>query len=104
MIRWKHKTRKPTHPGEILKELYLDELGVTITEFAGHIGVSRKAISAIVNGHKNVTPEMALRFSMAFPNTTPESWINLQRNYDFWLIEKKLQEKVSIITPITVHA
>lgn len=98
------KTRKPTHPGEILKELYLDELGITITEFADHIGVSRKAISAIVNEHKSVTPEMALRFSMAFPNTTPESWINLQRNYDIWLVEKEHKEEFSIITPIIAHA
>jgi len=98
------KTRKPTHPGEILKELYLDELGVTISEFADHIGVSRKAISAIVNGRKSVTPEMALRFSMAFPNTTPESWTNLQRNYDLWTVEKNLEKEISHITPVLAHA
>ena len=98
------RARKPAHPGEILKELYLDGLNITITEFADHIGVSRKAISAIVNGRKGVTPEMALRFSMAFPNTTPESWINLQRNHDLWLVEKSLEKEISHITPVLAHA
>jgi addiction module HigA family antidote len=67
-----------------LKELYLLPLGLTNTKFAQHLGVSRKAISSIVNGHKAITPEMALRLSRAFSNTTPESWLNLQRNYDLW--------------------
>lgn len=78
------RTRPPSHPGQILKELYLTELGITNTQLAKTLGVSRKAISQIVNGHKSVTPEMALRFSRALPNTTPESWLNLQRNYDLW--------------------
>ena len=78
------RTRPRSHPGRILKELYLTPLGITNTKLAQNLGVSRKAISQIVNGHKAVTPEMALRFSRAFPNTTPESWLNLQRNYDLW--------------------
>jgi len=98
------KTRKPTHPGTILKELYLDELGISITDFANHIKVSRKAISAIVNGRKGVTPEMAMRFSRAFPNTTPESWVNLQRNYDLWQAEKSMEEEFISIAPVVAHA
>ena len=98
------KTRKPTHPGTILKELYLDELGISITDFAEHIKVSRKAISAIVNGRKGVTPEMAMRFSRAFPNTTPESWVNLQRNYDLWHAEKSMEEEFISIAPVVAHA
>ena len=98
------KTRKPTHPGTILKELYLDELGISITDFAEHIKVSRKTVSAIINERKGVTPEMAVRFSMAFPNTTPESWVNLQRNYDLWQAEKSMEEKFINITPVVAHA
>ena len=75
--------RRPTHPGQILKHLYLEPLELSITEVARRLGVSRKAISAIVNERKSVTPEMALRLAKAF-STTPELWLNLQRNHDLW--------------------
>jgi addiction module HigA family antidote len=78
------RTRPPAHPGRILKNLYLVPLGVSNTELARVLGVSRKAVSRIVNEHKSVTPEMALRLSGAFPNTAPEFWLNLQKNYDLW--------------------
>jgi len=77
------RNRPPSHPGFVLKELYLNPMGVSITKFAQTLGVSRKAISAIVNEHKSVTPAMALRFSQAL-DTTPELWLNLQRSYDLW--------------------
>jgi addiction module HigA family antidote len=67
-----------------LRNLYLVPLGVSNAELARALGVSRKAISKIVNEHKSVTPEMALRLSRAFPNTSPEFWLNLQKNYDLW--------------------
>ncbi|RME41150.1 MAG: addiction module antidote protein, HigA family [Caldilineae bacterium] len=78
------RNRPPAHPGRILKNLYLTPLGISITALAATLGVSRKAVSHIVNERKSVTPEMALRLSRAFPNTTPEFWLNLQRNYDLW--------------------
>ena len=78
------KKRAPAHPGVILRDLYLSPLNISITRLAETLGVSRKAISSIVNGHKSVTPEMALRLSRAFPNTSPEFWLNLQKNYDLW--------------------
>ena len=80
----RERNRPPAHPGRILKNLYLSPLGVSNTELARVLGVSRKAISSIVNEHKSVTPEMALRLSRAFPNTSPEFWLNLQKNYDLW--------------------
>lgn len=76
--------RPPAHPGRILKNLYLAPLGVTNTQLAETLGVSRKAISAIVNERKSVTPDMALRLSRAFPNTSPEFWLNVQRAHDLW--------------------
>jgi addiction module HigA family antidote len=86
MKNMKNRQRCPRHPGYILKTLYLQPLDLTISHFAEQVGVSRKTISAIVNERKSVTPEMALRFSQAFPNTTPESWLTLQRNYDLWQV------------------
>jgi len=83
------RKRCPAHPGRILKNLYLTPLGISITDFAKQLGVSRKAVSAIINEHKSITPEMALRFSKAFQNSTPESWLNLQRNYDLWQTSHK---------------
>jgi len=75
--------RRPTHPGQILKKMYLEPLGLTVTVLAETVGVSRKTMSAIVNERKSVTPDMALRLSRAF-STTPELWLNLQRQYDLW--------------------
>jgi addiction module HigA family antidote len=86
------RNRPPAHPGRILKNLYLEPLGVTNTQLAEALGVSRKAISAIVNEHKSVTPEMALRLARAFPNTAPEFWLNLQRAYDLWHASQRSQD------------
>lgn len=85
------RTRPPAHPGRILKNLYLEPLEISVTKLAEAIGVSRKAISQIINEHKSVTPEMAIRLSQAFPNTSPQFWLNLQNNYDLWKVR---QEKV----------
>jgi len=75
--------RAPTHPGGILRRLYLQPLDVSTVELAKAVGVSRKTISKLVNERGAVTPEMALRLSIAF-TTTPQLWLNLQRNYDLW--------------------
>ena len=74
----------PAHPGEILRELYLDGLGLSITEAAKGLGVSRKALSELVNGKAGISPLMAMRLSIAFPNTSPQFWLNLQNQYDLW--------------------
>jgi addiction module HigA family antidote len=87
--------RKPTHPGRILKEHYLDPLNLSITKLAGILGVSRKAVSAIINEKKSITPDMALRLSQAF-STTPDLWANLQKNYDMWCAENKSTEWQSV--------
>ncbi|MGB0384253.1 MAG: HigA family addiction module antitoxin [Ardenticatenaceae bacterium] len=81
------RNRPPTHPGRILKNLYLVPLELSNTKLAQILGVSRKTVSMIVNEHKSITPEMALRLSRAFPNSSPQSWLNLQRNYDLWQAE-----------------
>lgn len=75
--------RPPTHPGEIIKGHYLEPLKISVSQLADRLEVSRKTVSKIVNGHGAVTPDMALRLSKAF-KTTPELWMNLQRNHDLW--------------------
>ncbi len=82
-MRTRARTRPPIHPGVILKQHYLDALDISIAQAAETLGVSRKTLSKIVNGRGAVTPDMALRLSTAF-RTTPELWLNLQRNYDLW--------------------
>jgi antitoxin HigA-1 len=81
----------PPHPGEILKKLCLEPLGLTVTEAAKALGVSRKTLSSILNGRAGVSPEMAIRLSIAF-STTPESWLNQQVQYDLWHAEQHRAE------------
>ena len=77
----------PPHPGEILRELCLTPLGVSVTAAASALGVSRKTLSAILNGPAGVSPEMAVRLSIAF-GTSAESWLNQQLHYDLWQAEQ----------------
>lgn len=83
----------PAHPGEILRELYIKPLGVTITQTAEALGVSPKHVSAIVNGRTPITPDMALRLAAVFA-TDPELWVNMQAQYDLWAVSKKARPKV----------
>ncbi|WAC09400.1 HigA family addiction module antitoxin [Dyadobacter pollutisoli] len=79
----------PVHPGEILKEEYILERGLTITEVAVGLGISRSTLSAVVNEQARITPELAVKLSEAFGNTS-QFWINLQRNYELWHAEKNV--------------
>ena len=87
----------PPHPGEVIRELCLDPLGVTVTAAARSLGVSRKTLSELINGKSGISPEMAVRLSIAF-DTTPESWLTQQMDYDLWHAEqKRLELKVERI-------
>lgn len=79
---------EPLNPGEIVKDELIDATGLSVTEAAEKLGVSRTALSRLLNGHASISPEMALRLSKFF-NTSIEMWINLQAQYDTWLISKK---------------
>ncbi len=78
----------PPHPGEVLKNLCLEPLDLSVTEAAKALGVSRKTLSAILNGRAGISPEMAIRLSIAF-DTTAESWLNQQVQYDLWQAERR---------------
>ncbi len=82
------KMYNPPHPGEILRELCLGPLGLSVTEAARALGVSRKTLSSILNGRSGISPEMAVRLSIAF-NTTSESWLRQQLQYDLAQAEAK---------------
>ena len=77
----------PPHPGEVIKELCLEPLGISVTAAAKGLGVSRKTFSALLNGRSGVSPEMAIRLSIAF-DTSAESWLNQQSQYDLWRAEQ----------------
>lgn len=81
----------PPHPGEILREFCLEPLGLSVTEAAEALGVSRKTLSAILNGRAGISPEMAVRLSLAF-ETSAESWLNQQSQYDLWKAEQHRSE------------
>ena len=77
------KYRPPTHPGEMLLEEFLKPLGMTQVELAKKINVSYPRVNEIINGKRGITPDTALRLSALF-GTTPEVWLNGQRNWDLW--------------------
>lgn len=83
------KMHNPPHPGEILRELYLKPLDLTITAAAAGLGVSRKALSELLNGRTDISQEMAIRLAKAFPNTDIRLWLDLQLQYDAWQAEQR---------------
>jgi len=85
------RKRRPTHPGRILREDYLEPLSLSVTRLAAYLDVSRKTVSKIVNERGAVTPDMALRLSKTF-RTTPTLWLNLQNEYDLWHAEHESRD------------
>lgn len=82
------RMHNPPHPGEVLRELCLGPLDLSVSDAARALGVSRKTLSAILNGRAGISPEMAVRLSIAF-DTSAESWLNQQTQYDLWIAEKR---------------
>lgn len=83
------KMHNPPHPGEILREIYLAPLGLTVTKAAEGLGVTRKALSELVNGHTDISRDMAIRLAKGFPNTDIRFWLDLQLQYDTWQAEQR---------------
>lgn len=82
----------PAHPGEILRELLLEPLGLSVTEAAEHLGVSRKTLSKVLNGRGMVTPEMAVRLEKTFGKPGAEHWLRLQTAHDLWQARQHANE------------
>ncbi len=89
------KVHNPPHPGEVLCDLCLTPLGLTVTDAARALDVSRKTLSAILNGRAGISPEMAVRLSLAF-DTTAESWLNQQVQFDLWHAERS-RKKLRVV-------
>ncbi|MCI7352808.1 HigA family addiction module antitoxin [[Pasteurella] aerogenes] len=80
------KMYNPSHPGLILRE-YID--GMKVTDIAHRLGVSRVALSRVLNGKSAISPEMALRLSQLLPNTSADFWLKMQSAYDLWQVEQR---------------
>lgn len=84
--------RNPAHPVEVLRELVLEPMSLTITDVAKHLNVSRKTLSKVLNGRAAVTPEMALRLELAFKPPSADHWLRLQNAYDLWVSRQNQSE------------
>lgn len=92
---------KPKHPGTMVKTLCLEPLGLSVSEAAVLLKVSRPNLSKLVNGRLNISPEMAMRLAIVF-NTSAELWINLQAGYDLWKAQKtRTKLHLRLFVPIT---
>lgn len=91
---------RPTHPGEMLREDFLPDYGLTVSSFAKVLGVSRQTVNELVRERRAVSPEMALRLSRLFGNT-PEFWLNAQRAVDLWEAARTSKKKIERINPLS---
>ena len=92
----------PAHPGEILKELVIEPLGLSITEAANRLGISRTSLSKLLHARSGVTPEMALRLELTFGKPDAAHWLRLQNAYDLWHSRKRSAD--IHVSPIESHA
>lgn len=92
------RKRSPTHPGAILREDVFPSLGISVTEFAKHLGISRQTLHAVLSEKSAITPELALRLGI-FLGNGPQLWIEMQSRYDLWHAEIKLKKILSKIPP-----
>jgi len=93
--------RRPTHPGEMLREDFMPDYGLTVAGLAEAAGVSRQSVNELLRGRRAMSPEMALRLSRLFGNS-PEFWLNAQRAVDLWDAAQKLKGTVDRIKPLRV--
>ncbi len=91
--------RKPTHPGEMLREDFLPDYGLTVARLAELLGVSRQSVNELLRERRAVSPEMALRLARLFGNS-PEFWLNAQRSVDLWVAARSVREEVERIKPL----
>jgi len=95
--------RRPTHPGEMLREDVLPALGLTQGELAKHLGVSRLTVSELLHERRAVSPDMAMRLARLL-NTTPESWLNMQQAVDLWELQHARMRRYVHIRPLRAAA
>ncbi len=91
----------PPHPGELIRDTCMEHLGLSVTDAAAGLGVTRVTLSRLLNGKAGISPEMAIRLSKAF-GRTPEAWLKHQMAYDLW--QAKQREDSIVVSPFTALA
>jgi addiction module HigA family antidote len=99
IIMENRRTRKPTHPGELIREDLMPETGISQTDLARLIGVSRRTVSEIIHERRRLTPDIAFRLAKVF-NSTPEMWLNMQQAVDLWEANKNHGQEYEKIRPL----
>ncbi len=89
----------PSHPGEVLRDGVFSDAGISVTDFATRLGVTRVALSRVLNGKAAISADMALRLAAALGGSA-QSWLHMQANYDLWHAEKALRREVARIAPL----
>lgn len=97
------RMHNPPHPGEVLRDGVFTDSGITVTDFAKRLGVTRVALSRVLNGKAGISADMAVRLSAAL-GTSAESWLHMQANFDLWHAEKSLKRQVAKIEPLKLAA
>jgi addiction module HigA family antidote len=98
-----NRQHNPPHPGEVIAGLWLEPLGLSVTDAAAALGVSRKTLSKIVNGGGAVTPEMAVRLELAF-GASAQSWLGHQAAYDLWQVDRRRNALAREVRPVEMPA
>jgi len=98
--RQRKRKVRPTHPGEMLREDFLPDYGLTVSSLAKALGVSRQTVNELLRERRAVSPEMALRLSRLFGNS-PEFWLNAQHAAELWETAKNMKKKIERISPLS---
>lgn len=97
------RMHNPPHPGEVLRDGVFTDTGLTVTEFAERLGITRVMLSRVLNGKAGISADMAVRLATAL-GTSAELWLHMQANYDLWQAEKLLKRVVAKIRPLKLAA
>jgi len=95
-----YRSIKPSHPGEMLREDFMPDYGLTVADLARHLGVSRQTVNELLRERRAITPDMALRLSRLFGNS-PQFWLNAQSVLDLWRAQKESKSELSKIKPLS---
>jgi len=99
ILNTRERQVRPTHPGEMLREDFMPDYGLTVSGIAKALGVSRQTVNELLRGRRAVSPEMALRLSRLFGNTA-EFWLNAQRAVDLWDATRNMGRRIEKISPL----
>lgn len=97
------RMHNPPHPGEVLRDGVFADTGLTVTDFADRLGVTRVMLSRILNCRAGISADMAMRLEAAL-GTSAESWLHMQANFDLWQAAKTMKREVAKIRPLKLAA